>query len=84
MEAYVLATLATIGISFSIAYSIGPYGIFYLLRERYELFGCIPCLSFYVSLLVVAVFTIHIGILGWLAVWGAVTVSDRFINAIMR
>lgn len=74
-----IATILTsYAISHVVAYSDGPFDLFANLRKlNPSLFGCVPCLSFYVTGMVS--FVSGVSIMWWLASWGAVIMIDKLI-----
>lgn len=89
MEALVfsiLAVLGTYGVSYSLVYLDGPFGIFERIRDvswidRFGVLLCVPCSSFYIAL--------PMGLFGGfnlissIGIWGAVVLLDRLVNFYM-
>lgn len=76
--------LATIALTYALTDSEGPWGIFAYMRKRSARFGllqCFTCTSFWASLALVWAFKPELGVLGWLAIWGACVVFDKILSA---
>lgn len=78
-----LAICATYGMSFVLVYKDGPFNIFEKFRsirviEKFGLFECVPCLSFWVSIPVCLIFGIPM--FAFIGIWGSVIILDRLLS----
>lgn len=68
-----LVSLSVFAISHAIVYKDGPLNVFYYLRKRFDVFECVPCLSFWIAILLILFYPITV----CLAAWGLTILLDR-------